>query len=266
MVEGRLFEGREGIAARAWFVGDRIDVRRLEQGDSLALSPLTIRAGQSGCAMIFRSGALVLFGLEPAEEASFLHHLEPFVTDAFAEPESEAVELVVALEERERVDANGVLVVHDLSLPRLQVVAQILAKSAVLSHYEERVAEVFQHIEPLAGTLRGGSSGSPRGRELLRRLGEVLLTQTRMVGRFEMTEKPEITWERPDLDRLYERLVVEYEIRERDSALSRKLEVISTTAETLLELDQNRRALRVEWYIVLLIFVEILMMLYDLFR
>ena len=63
MAEGSLFQGRQRIAARAWYVGDRIDVRRIEQGDSLALSPLTIRAGRSGCAMIFRNGVLVLFGL-----------------------------------------------------------------------------------------------------------------------------------------------------------------------------------------------------------
>lgn len=265
MAEGNLFEGRKRIEARAWFAGDRIDVRRLERGESLAVSPLTVRAGNSGCAMIFRNGSLVLFGLEPAEEASFLHHCEPFITDAFAEPESETAELVIDPEKRERVDATGALVLHDLSLTRLQVVAQILAKSAVLSHYEQRVAAVFQHIEPLAETLRSGGRHTVHGRELLRRLGEVLLTQTHMVGRFELTEKPEITWQRPDLDRLYEQLGVEYEISERDRALSRKLEVIQTTAGTLLDLDQNRRALRVEWYIVILILVEILIILYDLF-
>jgi uncharacterized Rmd1/YagE family protein len=264
MADGSPFEGRERIEARAWFVGDRIDVRRLERGESLAVSPLTVRAGQNGCAMLFRNGMVILFGLEPAEEASFLHHLAPFVTGAFEAPESESAELVVAAHERERVDGgSGALVVHDLSLPRLQVVAQILAKSAVLSHYEEEVASVFQHIEPLAESLRDGG-GSGQGSELLRRLGDVMLVQTHMVGRFEVTEKPEIAWERADLDRLYERLGVEYELDERDRALNRKLDVISTTAGTLLELDQNRRALRVEWYIVILILVEILMMVYDL--
>jgi len=264
MAEGSPFEGRQRIEARAWFVGERIDVRRLEQGESLAVSPLTVRAGHSGCAMVFRNGVVIGFGLEPAEAASFLHHLAAFVEGAFAQPESESAELTVASQERERVDAaTGTLVLHDLSLARLQVVAQILAKSAVLSHYEEQVAAVFQHIEPLAESLRNGG-GSARGLELLRRIGDVLLVQTHMVGRFEVTEKPDITWERPDLDRLYERLGVEYELDERDRALNRKLDVISNTAETLLELDQNRRALRVEWYIVILILVEIAMMLYDL--
>jgi uncharacterized Rmd1/YagE family protein len=85
-----------------------------------------------------------------------------------------------------------------------------------------------------------------------------------MVGRVEVTEKPEITWDRPVLDRLYDRLVTEYELRERDVTLTRKLEIVSRIAETYLELLQNRRSLRVEWYIVLLILVEILIYLYEL--
>jgi uncharacterized Rmd1/YagE family protein len=86
-----------------------------------------------------------------------------------------------------------------------------------------------------------------------------------MVGRVEVTEKPEITWDDPKLDRLYERLSIEYELRERDRALSRKLELISHTAQTYLNLLQHRQSLRVEWYIVLLIVVEIVLFIYDLF-
>lgn len=104
------------------------------------------------------------------------------------------------------------------------------------------------------------------GRELTRQIGDVLLTQTRTVGRVEITEKPEMTWDDPKLDRLYERLSMEYELRDRDVALSRKLDLIARTAQTYLDLLQNHQSLRVEWYIVVLILVEIVLILYDLFR
>ncbi len=41
--------------------------------------------------------------------------------------------------------------------------------------------------------------------------------------------------------------------------------MLGTTAETLLDLLQNRRTLRVEWYIVILSVVEIELTLYELF-
>jgi uncharacterized Rmd1/YagE family protein len=163
------------------------------------------------------------------------------------------------------VEASGTLSLRDASVERLQVVAHVLAKSAVLSHHEARVAEVFDRIEPLAEGLRRGRERRASSRDLLRQIGDVLLAQTRTVGRVEVTEKPELTWDRPDLDLLFERLSREYELRERDAALGRKLELVWRTAETLHELLQSRRSLRVEWYIVALIAVEIALTLYDRF-
>jgi uncharacterized Rmd1/YagE family protein len=92
----------------------------------------------------------------------------------------------------------------------------------------------------------------------------VLLVQASTVGRVEVAEKPELTWDNPDLDRLYERLCVEYELHERDLALTRKLDLISRTAQTYLDLLQNRLSLRVEWYIIILIMVEVILLIYDL--
>lgn len=260
-----LFPGRSRIRAQAWCLGERIDVRALEVGRALHPSPLTVAAGDKGVAVIFRYGAVVCFELDPVQEASFRSSLGGFVKDAFADPEREEVEIAIDPERDERLDAEGTLWLHDTHLGRLQIVAEILAKSVVLAHYEERVAEVFERVEPIAEGLRRGAGGRQRGRELLRQIGDVLLTQTRTVGRVEVTEKPEITWEEPDLERLYARLGEEYELRERDLALERKLDLISRTAQTFLDLLHTRRSLRVEWYIVILIAVEIALSVYDLF-
>jgi uncharacterized Rmd1/YagE family protein len=78
-------------------------------------------------------------------------------------------------------------------------------------------------------------------------------------------EPPELLWERPELERLHARMRDEFELRERHRALTSKLELVSRTAETVLELIQNKRTLRVEWYIVVLILVEILLGLYQHF-
>lgn len=260
------FEERKRIRARALFVGERIDVRAFERVRWLATAPLAVEAGDHGYAVIFRYGAVVLFELSPAEELSFMASLGPLITGPFPEPESEEVELEIDASREERVDSTGVIGLRVATLDRLRVVADILAKSAVLSHYEGRLAEVLDHIEPLAASLsRRGRSGL-RASDLLRQMGEVLLTQHTMVGRVEVTEKPELLWEHAELERVYARLEQEYELRERSVALERKLQLISRTAETLHDLLQSKRTLRVEWYIVILILAEILLTLYQMFR
>jgi uncharacterized Rmd1/YagE family protein len=250
---------------QAVFLGTRLDTRDLELGETLALNPLMVRAGARGHAILFRYGAAVLVDLEAAERAAFLHHLRPFVSEAFEQPETEDLTLTLTADHGEGVDAEGALRLRDFGGERLQVVAHVLAKSVVLAHYEERVAAVFDRIERLVEQMRRGKFRSAAGRDLLQQISDVLVAQTQTVGRVEVTEKPEITWDHPDLDRLYERLSIEYELRERDLALTRKLDFISQTAQTYLDMLRTGQSLRVEWYIVLLILVEITLFVYELF-
>jgi uncharacterized Rmd1/YagE family protein len=134
----------------------------------------------------------------------------------------------------------------------------------VLGHYEARIAGVFDRIEPLAAGLQRRGRTSSQAKELLRQIGDVLLTQHRMVGRVEVEEKPDVLWDHPELERLYARLEDEYELVERSRAMERKLALISGTAGTLVELVQNQRSLRLEWYIIGLIGLELLLGIYGL--
>ncbi len=252
------------ISARALLIGARLDLRALEAAERLASAPLTIAAGKRGRAVLFRYGAVVLFDLDPAEEAAFLDHLRPFLSEPLPQPEVESLRIRIDPQAPEGMDKD-VLVLHELNVERMQVVADVLAKSCVLGLYEKRVASSFDRIEPLAEGLRRRGRGARRARDLLSHIGDTLLTQHRMVGRAEIIEKPELLWERPELEALFLRLEDEFELKERAHALERKLELIAHTAETLLDLLQAQRSLRVEWYITILIVIEIGFTIYDLF-
>src|SRR5262249_32235189 len=95
-------------------------------------------------------------------------------------------------------------------------------------------------------------------------IGNALLVQHRVSGRVAVAEKPDVVWDRPDLDRLYMRLEDEYELKERAEALSRKLAVISETAEVLTDMIDTKRSLRLEFIIVVLIVFEIVITGYQI--
>jgi uncharacterized Rmd1/YagE family protein len=90
---------------------------------------------------------------------------------------------------------EGRIFLHEFSIERLQIVADILAKSIVLSHYETSLASVFDQIEPFAASLRRENRSRRQSRELLRQLGTTLLVQHKIVGRVEIIDKPELLWE-----------------------------------------------------------------------
>jgi required for meiotic nuclear division protein 1 len=252
------------VPGRALLLGERLDTRALERDTPLGMAPLTIDVSEGGVAVLFRYGAVVFFGMSNTAIDNFVSSLTPLVTGAFRAPERDDVHLLVRPDADQQVDPAGNILIHEATTERLQLVADILAKSLVLSHYEMRIAENFDRIEPLAAMLREKGRAGGHSKELLRHIGDVLLVQQKMVGRVETGEKPELLWEHPELERLYMRLAEEYELRERDRALDRKLDVISRTVETLLGLVQTRSSLRVEWYIVMLIIAELLLSTYPL--
>ncbi|HEY9700451.1 MAG TPA: RMD1 family protein [Trichocoleus sp.] len=259
-----LFSDKETVKGRALFLGERLELKDLEATDCLAQLPLVVPAGENGCAVLFRYGAVTLFGLSPVEEASFLISLKPLVVQAFNTPETEEAVLRLEAVGGGRVE-NGVIWIQDFSIERLQIVAGVLAKSVVLAHYEIGTARIFDQIEPLAEGLQRTTRDERWGKELLRQLGRTLSIQHKIIGRVEITDKPDLLWDAPDLERIYLRLEDEYEIRERHLALERKLNLISQTAETVLDLLRHNTGLRLEWYVVLLIVVEVLLSVYDVF-
>jgi len=248
---------RGRVAVSAWHLGERIDVRGLDPAQIVARTPATLRAGTHGLAVLYRHGVAVLFGLSVAEERELLARLAAHVQRALPEPSGDTAELRVTPGGPDGIEPGGVVVLAELDLGRIQVLAEALARSALLAHYEARLAQSLERIEPLVESLRARGRVRLGSRRLLAELGDVLFTEMRMLGRAEISEKPELTWERHDLDRLYVRLAEEYELRDRDRAVGRKLELLTRSASTLLGVVQNRRALSVEYYIVVLIVVEI---------
>jgi uncharacterized Rmd1/YagE family protein len=256
--------GPEPIPVRATLLGERLDLRGLEHGQTLAVAPLTMRIGASGCAVFFRYGIVVTIDVSEPEQASLMASLAHRVSERLAAPDAESVPLYVRGDADDQVDAAGRITITRLTPPRAQVIADILAKHLMLSHYEARIATVFDQLEPLAGALRRTGRSDPGARLLVRQIGGVLLIQEKMVGRVEATERPEVLWENPELERIHARLESEYELRDRSRALDRKLELLFRIADTLLRLAEGRRTLRLEWYVVALILIEILLSLYTI--
>ena len=127
-----------------------------------------------------------------------------------------------------------------------------------MAHNERQVSTVFDVIDPLARDLARFGRLPPHRKNIIKVIGEALLVDHRMSGRVAVEDKPDVLWDRSDLERLYARLEDEYELRERTETLTRKLSVIADTAEVLTDIIDTRRSLRLEIIIVALIAIELL--------
>ena len=252
------------IHARALLLGDRIDTAGLERADLVSTAPLAFHSGNSGFVVLFKFGVAVLFGLSPLEEDEVLARVGARVAGPTSRRDDETLDLDLTGDGEEKSQANGRFAVKDMSAPQLLVVADALAKSVALARDERRVNTVFDTIEPIAATLAEKGRPPWRRGEMLKLIGQTLLVQHRVSGRVAVDDKPDVLWDRPDLERLYARLEDEYELAERARTLKAKLDVIGETARAFTEIIDADRSTRLEWTIVVLILAEIVLSLIQL--
>lgn len=253
------------FAAKAFYVGENIHLRWFLKSHRLpSQQPVAVPIAGGGLAYLYRYGAVVFIDVGQTEIEDFLCQLAPFISRPYEHPEVEELTVCVAPQAREHVESDRV-VVKERSSGCLEVVAAVLGKSVALAQYESDIAANFDQIEPFAVRLEKSGRGGRNLRQLLRHIGRALLNEHKMVARVEVTDRPELLWEHPELEQLYLRLEDEFELRERAAILDRKLDLISRTTSTVIDLLQKRRSIRVEWYIVALILLEIALSAYDLF-
>ena len=253
-----IVEAPTRLTARALIVGERIDTAGLERPDTISLLPLAFRVGAHGIVALFRFGVAVMVGLTPLEEEDTLARLASRVSGERAKGDDETALLEITPVGDEQKSSGGPIQIKDLSPQRFLVVADALAKSVALARDEREVNKVFDVIEPFAAQLAATGSTPFRRRAMLRLIGQALLVQHRVSGRVAVEEKPDVLWDRPDLERLYARLEDEYELSERAGVLKRKLDVIVETAHALTDIIDADRATRLEWAIILLIVAELI--------
>ena len=253
------------ISVKAFLLGDRIDTTGLERHEVLSTTPLAFRIEGGSFAVLFRYGVAVLFGMTSQEEDEILRSLEGRVIGRFVTREEELAQVEIAPDKDEQITPAGTISLKALLPEHVLIIADAIATNLILAHDERDVSAVFDVIEPLARELAEHGRTPGGRRAILKHIGNALLVQQRMSGLVAVTEKPDILWERPDLERFYARLEDEYELKERADLLTRKLTVISNTGQALADIINTERSLRLERIIIALILLEVIFTIYQMF-
>jgi uncharacterized Rmd1/YagE family protein len=244
--------------ARALQLAERIDLKGLERSDQFSSNPLAFKTAGGGTVALFRYGAAVFIGLNPLEEEAILEGLRGRLVEPLAERESETAQIVVNPDGEDQPIANGVALKNDAT-ERLLLLAEAMATSVALAYDERRIAQAFDRVVPIASSLKQRKLLAGSQADLLEQIGEALLIQQRLAGRVELADRPDVLWDHPELERFWSKLTDDYDLGPRARAIGQRLEVIRETADTMADLLSTRTSHRLEWYIIILICLELLL-------
>jgi uncharacterized Rmd1/YagE family protein len=214
--------------------------------------------GDGGEIFLYPFGAVVFHNV-PAErreaELARLHRTRPGLTTQVVRES-----FTVREEPGARVDiVEGTLVVDQLTPGRAAVVALIVAQSAAMEYYERIVQDLFERTHKLVDLLERRGSVPLRTRELHRFIGQAIGTRSEVISVLALLDKPDATWDDPALDRIYDDLRAEFDLLDRYSSLTQKLQGVQESLELILDVARDRRMWLLESAIFLLIALEVVL-------
>lgn len=152
---------------------------------------------------------------------------------------------------------DGVLRLDRLTPGRAGIVALTVAQSAAMEYYENLVEDLFARTRSLIEFMERRGTVPFRTRPLHRFIGEAIVTRTEVLSVLHLLDKPDEAWDDPAIDRIYDDLRGEFDLRDRYAALELKLRAIQESLELLVDVARDRRLLLLEITVVFLILLEL---------
>lgn len=136
------------------------------------------------------------------------------------------------------------------------IISFVIAKSVALERIEERLDQVLDEVEGLINRLERGHLGTSDKR-LARMASSILTFKYASLANVMVLDKPDITWENEPAERLYLTMANLFELKQRYSEIRHKSDTLLDITEVFTSLSHARRASRLEWIIIILIFIEV---------
>jgi len=223
---------------------------------------LSLALTEADTAYVFHFGAVAVEGAPDAHAPAF-EALERATGRRILADTRETTR--VHFDPRAPVDAGRVgwdeITLVERTPARMAAVALLLAQSAALERYEHAADRILDEGAAAAQELRRRGRPPQRTRALVSRLGGILSDRFALARWFYLVDRPEDTWEKPEVAALYDALFRNLELKERHEAMLHKLQAAESGLETTVDLWNGVWSLRLEWAIVGLILVEIVLAL-----
>src|SRR5258706_8947501 len=167
-------------------------------------------------------GAIVFRDVSPARRESEVARLRSRHPQLAAPVVREAFTVCVDPSATTEV-SESLLVIDRLTADREGVVAHTTAQSAAMEYYEEIVDGMFAETEVIVDRLEESGTVSLRTRPLHRFIGRAVGTRNEVLAVLHLLDKPDATWDDPEMDRIYDDLRKEFDLEDRFTALETKL-------------------------------------------
>jgi len=213
---------------------------------------------------VYRFGSIVFFNMERTDRESILEKLQAMIGQTPEMVTSDEFTIDIQPDGKTNVGFENATL-KKLSLEAIDILTLVMAQSTALEFFELKMDDLLKKTDDFGLTLRQKGRLVKRASEIKKFIGYCITVKQDLVSTLYILDKPDETWNNQELDNLYHDAKEMFELTDRYKTLDYKLRMAQENLELISELLQYRNANSLEWAIIILIAVEIILFLFQLF-
>lgn len=267
MANGRSKEKLKTHSLETRYLGEQTDLKKIQESVKKYRylnrdHPLVVQLLDEEYAVLTKFGTVTFWNTKKGLANQFAKEIAPFIKSARGAYEYTDTLKVYVGAETEKASFEK-LYIKDLDVEKMKIISYVSAQSVALDRYEEEINERLDELGKVVENLK--TSGRTRFTQasLLKQVGHILSVKQNAVSSLSLFDKPDETWDRAEIEKLYDSLRSEYELRDRFDILNEKIDFLSENNTTLLNFISSQKSNFLEVIIIILIAFEIIIFLPD---
>lgn len=233
------------------------------KGKVLESTPLLIQFDPRRMVAVFDYGSIVFFNIDPRERTMLVDRLMPFAQRPNKTVSEDDFSLYLAAQPRDP-EGTDELFVKELTRDIALLVGAVLSRSVSVEYYEKLVEDALAQLEVPIASLQSRGTIPQRERELTKKVGFALAVEHELAYTLSAFDEPAIVWDGGKrIEELYRRLKRQFDLEDRIRIIEQKVSLISRSSMFIIARLEGQRSMILEWIIILLIFVEILIVIFE---
>ena len=249
------------LALQADYFEGQIDIRafrsRHPNYSVISSNPLVLEPEVGSWIYVERFGAVVFWNCSEAHVQTFLRDLQELPGTGPRIGSTHDSQTVHVGSEEDTVGFSAVWL-QELTLGKLKVVSLALAQSVALDYFETAVSTAMAKFQPVVRTMREEGKLHLRHSEVLSLVGFAMEIRSVVLENLTLFDDPPESWESESLAHLDSALFDQFDLEERINAINQKLVYLKDAGSTLMGVLTNRKSVRLEWIVIVLIAIEII--------
>lgn len=213
--------------------------------------------------ILFSYGVYICWNISFSDLEFFKSEIKEFLINPLSEPMQDKFRYIIG--EEFKVVYDKFILENDSDLLKIAL-SSALAQDIKLDQFEAEVENTIEKnsIIPKNLALYGKISLSKKA--IAKKIGELFLVKSQINLHYDLLDTPEFFWEYPEYESYYNSVSKYLDINARVEVLNKKVEVIQELLDVLSNEQNHKYSSFLEWIIIVLIFIEIIMGLYDFLR